>query len=138
MTVDSRLVTIAPHQSNGVIADGLNVAELEVTPFDELDGSLVSLAVRAWAEAPQELMRIHTLMPVGPVDLHHSCSARRAKLHRLGCVTHGVLPSQLPDAIAVRSRTVTVAWIASSSPSASSSSCRSRSGQGCSGSSFVD
>jgi len=138
MTIDSRLVTIPPDQSNGIIANGLNVAELEVTPLDELDGSLVSLAVRAWAEAPQELVWIHAPMSIGPVDLHHSCPSGRAKLHGLGCVTHGTLPSQLPEAVAVRSRTVTVAWIASSSASASSSSCRSRSGQGSSGSSFVD
>jgi len=138
MTVDSSLVTIPPDQSDGVIADGLNVAELEVPPLDELDGSLVSLAVSAWAEAPQQLVRIYAPMSIGPVDLHHSRPAGRAELHGLGRVTHGTLPSQLPDAAAVRSRTVTVAWFASSSASASSSSRRSRSGQGCSGSSFVD
>jgi hypothetical protein len=109
MTVDSCLVTIPPHQSNGVIPDRLNVAELEVTPFDEPDGAFVSLALRAWAEASQELMWIHALMSVRPVDLHHSCPAGRAELHGFRCDLHGTLPSQLPEAVAVRSRTVTVA-----------------------------
>lgn len=110
MTVDSRLVTVAPDESNGVIADRLNVAELEVPPFDESDGALVSLAVRTRAKAPQDLMRIHAPMSVRPVDLHDACPAGRSELYRLGRVTHGTLPSQLPEAIAVRSRTVTVAW----------------------------
>jgi hypothetical protein len=53
MAVDPGLVTVAPHESERVIADGLDVGELEVTALDESDGTLVTLALRARTEAAQ-------------------------------------------------------------------------------------
>ena len=59
-------------------------------------------------------MRVHTAVPIRPVDLHHAGSTRRAELDWLWRVTHEGLLSHRPDAAAVRSRTLTVAWFASS------------------------
>jgi len=53
VTVDPSLVTVAPYQSERVIPYGLDVGELEVTTFDESDGTFVTLAVRAGTEAAQ-------------------------------------------------------------------------------------
>lgn len=137
MAVDPRLVTVAPHESDRVIADGLDVAQLQVSALDEPDRTFMTLTVRTWTEAAQELVRIGTPVPVGPVDFHDSGAARSTQLHRFRCVTHDSRPSQPPEAPAVRSRTVTVAWVASSWASASRISTRSRSSQGSSSNSDV-
>lgn len=137
MAVDPRLVTVAPDEPDRVISDGLDVAQLQVSALDEPDRTFVTLAVRTWTEAAQELVRVDTPVPVGPVDFHDSSAARRTQLDWLRCVAHDRRPSQLLEARAVRSRTVTVAWLASSCASASRISSRSRSGQGSSANSDV-
>jgi len=53
MAVDPCLVTVAPHEPERVVSDGLDVAEVEVATRHERDGTLVTLAVRTGAEAAQ-------------------------------------------------------------------------------------
>jgi hypothetical protein len=53
MAVDPRLVTVAPHEPKRVVSDGLDVAQIEVSTLHELDGTFVTLAVRAGAKAAQ-------------------------------------------------------------------------------------
>ena len=137
MAVDPRLVTIAPHESQRVIPHRFDIGELEVAAFDESDGTFVTLAVRTGTEAAQQLMRVSTAVPVSPINLQYARSAGRAHLGWLRHVGQEMRPSHRPDAAAVRSRTPTVAWCASSCASASWISWRSRSGHGFSGSSVV-
>ena len=137
MAVNPGLMSVAPQESERVIADRLNVGQLEITALGEPNGTFMTLAVRARAKPAQELVWVDASVSVCPIDLHHASSARRTQLDRLRGVTHEMRPSHLPDPAAVRSRTETVAWLASSSASASWISLRSRSGQGCSGSSVV-
>jgi hypothetical protein len=137
MAVDPRLVTVAPDESDRVIPDRLDVTQLEVAALHELNRTFMTLAVRARTEAAQELVRVDTPVPVCPVDFHDSSATGRTQLDGLQCVAHEKRPSQLLEAAAVRSRTETVAWLASSSASASRISWRSRSGQGCSANSEV-
>lgn len=120
MAVDSRLVTVAPYESERVVPHRLDVVELDVATFDERDGALVPLTVRAGAKTSKELVRVDTSVSVGPVDFHDPGPPRRAKLDWLvAVISHGVRPSQRPEAAPVRSRTPTVACWASSWSSAS-------------------
>ncbi len=135
MAVDPRLVTIAPDESNRVISNRLDVCELEVPSLDELDRPLMTLAVCTGAEAAQKLVRIHTSVAVCPVDFHDASPAGRAELDGFRGIGQQMRPSQPPEDPAVRFRTVTVAWCASSSASASRISWRSAPGHACSGSS---
>jgi len=137
MAVDPRLVTVAPDESDRIISDGLDVTQLQVAALHEPNRTLMTLAVGAGAEATQELVLVDTAVPVGPVDFHDSGATRRPQLDRLQCLAHERRPSQLLEAAAVRSRTVTVAWFASSCTSASRISWRSRAGQGWSANSEV-
>ena len=131
MAIDPRLVTVAPHESQRVVANGLDVLELEVPSVDERNRPLVALTVRAWTVTAKQLVRIDASMSVLPVDLHHARAAGRAKLdRRWRVVIHEVRPSQRPDAAPVRSRTATVACCASSWSSASWICWRSTSGHG--------
>ncbi len=137
MAVDPRLVTVAPDESHRVISDGLDITQLQVAAFHEPNRTFMTLAVGTGTEATQELVRVDTVVPVGPVDFHDSGATRRTQLDRLQCCAHERRPSQPFQAAAVRSRTVTVAWFASSCASASRISWRSRAGQGCSANSEV-
>ena len=137
MAVDPRLVTVAPDEPDRVISDGLDVTQLQVAALHEPNRTFMTLAVGAGAEATQELVRVDTPVTVGPVDFHHSGAMRRPQLDRVQCRAHERRPSQLLQAAAVRSVTVTVAWFASSCASASRISWRSRTGQGCSANSEV-
>jgi len=49
MTVDPGLMSVAPHESDCVIPDRLDVGQLEVATFYELDRSPVTLTARAGA-----------------------------------------------------------------------------------------
>lgn len=110
MTVDPRLVTIVPHETHRVVANWLDVVELEVPAFDEHDWAVVPLAAGAGAVASEKLVRVNASMAVRPIDFHYSGATRRAKLEGLECsIVHDGLPSQRPDAVAVRCRTDTVA-----------------------------
>lgn len=131
MAVDPRLVTVAPDESDRVIPDRLDVTQLQVAALHEPNRTFMTLAMRARTEAAQELVGVDTPVPVSPVDFHDSSATGRTQLDGLQCVAQERRPSQLPEAAAVRSRTVTVAWFASSCASASQISWRSRSGQGC-------
>lgn len=77
MAVDPSLVTVAPNQPDRVISDGLDVTQLEIAAFDEPNRTFVTLAVRTWTKAAQELVRVDTPVPVGPVDFHDSSAAGR-------------------------------------------------------------
>jgi hypothetical protein len=115
MAVDSRLVTVMPYESERVVPHRLDVVELDVASFDECDGALMPLTVRARAKTSKELVRVDTSVSVGPVDFHDPGPPRRAKLNWLvAVIAHGVRPSQRPEAAPVRSRTPTVACWASS------------------------
>ncbi|MGB8330654.1 MAG: hypothetical protein WCE62_11055 [Polyangiales bacterium] len=78
MAVNSRLVPVSPHESKSVIADRLDIGQLEVAALREPDGALVTLALRARAEATQELVRVGASVPISPVDFHHAGTTRRA------------------------------------------------------------
>ena len=77
MAVDPRLVTVAPDESERVISHGLDVAQLEVAALDEANRTFMPLAVRTRTKAAQELVRVDTPVPVGPVDFHDAGAARR-------------------------------------------------------------
>ena len=138
MAVDPRLVTIPPDEAKRVISNGLNVAELEIATLDVGDGPLVTLTVCAGAEAPEQLVWIDASVAVSPVDFHHTSPSGGAELDRNRGATHEDRPSHRPAFALVRSRTDTVAWLASSCESASLISRRSCSGQGASGSASLD
>ncbi len=109
MAIDAGLMAVAPDQPEGVVPDRLNVFELEIPAFDVPYGPFVTLALRARAEAPKELVRVYTPMTVRPVDFHDASPSRRPQLHGLGSITHVSLPSQRRRPVEVRSRTPTVA-----------------------------
>jgi hypothetical protein len=53
MAVDPGLVSVTPYEPESVIPDGFDVGQLEVASFHELDGTCVTLTVRAGTEAAQ-------------------------------------------------------------------------------------
>ena len=53
MAVDPGLVSVAPDEPERVIPHGLNVGQLEVATLHISDGTVVTLALRAGAEAAQ-------------------------------------------------------------------------------------
>ncbi|MDH3817626.1 MAG: hypothetical protein OES21_03375 [Myxococcales bacterium] len=53
MAVDPAFVPVTPREPEGVVSDGLNVSQLEVSTLHVSDGTLVTLAIRAGTEAPQ-------------------------------------------------------------------------------------
>jgi hypothetical protein len=71
-------VTVAPHESDRVISDGLDVTQLQVATPHEPNRTFMTLAVRTRTEAAQELVRVDTSVPVGPVDIHDSGATGRA------------------------------------------------------------
>jgi len=109
MAVNAGLVPITPNESERIISNWLNVDQLQIAALGEPNGPCVTLAVRTRAKPAQELVWVDATMPICPVDLHHASPPRRAQLDRSRPVGHGVPPSHLPDAAAVRSRTETVA-----------------------------
>jgi hypothetical protein len=71
-------MAIEPRQGKGVSPDGSDVIELTliVGRLEEFDGAGVALTSRAWAIAPQNLVRVKALVAVRPIDLGHPASAR--------------------------------------------------------------
>jgi len=51
MAVDPSLMSVAPHEPECVIPDRLDIRQLEVATFRELDGAFVTLTLRARTEA---------------------------------------------------------------------------------------
>lgn len=78
-------MTVAPDQAERVIADRLNVTQLEVPTLDEGDWTLVPLAMRAGAIASENLVGIHAPMPVGPVYLHDARTMGSPKFDWFRC-----------------------------------------------------
>src|SRR5262249_5489466 len=81
--VDAGVVSVAPRELERVVADLLDVADREIAAGHELDRAAVSLAVRAGAVPPEDLVRQDGLVPVGPLDLHYEGAVGR--LHARGC-----------------------------------------------------
>lgn len=70
--VDPGIVAIAPGEAEGVVADGLQPAELKVPILLEGDFSRVPLAGGAGAKSAQNHMWVEVAMPVAPRNLQVS------------------------------------------------------------------
>jgi hypothetical protein len=66
--INTRVVAVAPAEAEGVVADLLEVAQVEVAALLELDHARVALAARAGAIAAQDFMGQSRLVPIGPAD----------------------------------------------------------------------
>src|SRR5690606_1484507 len=85
--VDSRIVPVAPDEAERVVADLLDVPQLQIAAGhearlvlaagDELDRPRMALAGRTGAIAAEDLVRVDALVPVGPGDLEAASAAGR-------------------------------------------------------------
>src|SRR5580704_7924409 len=76
--VQPRPVPVEPLDAEGIVADDLEVLDLELDPraLEEADGPRVALAPRARAVAAQDIVRVDALVAIPPVDLGRRGSAR--------------------------------------------------------------
>jgi len=80
--IDARSVAVAPGETNGIVADALDVTNLQISSGAVFNRTSMPLAGGAWAKASKNLVGIFTEVAVGPLNLHDFGTVRRGDFYR--------------------------------------------------------